>query len=203
MSYVKFTKTIYGNLKKISLCVLFLSTLFVPFFLSAGETTKEFVETWPEVYAEGVLIINGDDGEEVDRTTVCTIAGTRYPIVGNFEYDLTGFSESGNVLTFTQSTPVARRLTFIGAITAKGDVTGTYVHFSVFLNGSEIFPKSITGVFMKTANQAQGLPGFAFSVMMEEDYTLEIRTWSDSSGESVTITHFNYVVFPAYKQKSS
>lgn len=188
-------KMISKRLQKITILIVILFGL-----CPSISVAKTFGDVWPEANVGGVLIISGDDGEEVDRTTTCTNAGQRYPVIGNFEYDLIGFTQSGNVLTYTQLTAVPRRFFVDGKMTAKGDVTGTYIHFSVYHNGSEIFPRSITGIFMKTANQAQGLPGFAFLVDLEQNDTLEIRTWSDSAGEGVTLTHFNYVIFPIGRQ---
>lgn len=157
-------------------------------------------EVWPEAWAEGVLIISGDDGEPVDRTTYAANAGQRYSVVGNFIYDLQGFTESGNILTYTLSTPVPRRFAFIGAITAKGDVPGTVIHYSVYHNGFEIFPKSISGTYMKTADQAQALAGYSFFVDLEQTDTLELKAWSGVAGESIITTHLNYTVFPIGRQ---
>jgi len=153
-------------------------------------------EVWPEDYAQGVLIINGDDGEEIDRTTYAENAGERYSVVGNFNYDLQGFTESGNILTYISSTDVPRRFALIGSITAKGDVTGSIIHYSIHLNDEEIFPDSISGTYLKTAGQAQAMAGYSFFVDLEEDDTLELKTWSGSGDENIITTHLNYMLYP-------
>jgi hypothetical protein len=157
-------------------------------------------EVWPEAYAEGVLIINGDDGEEVDRTTPCENSGQRYPIIGNFEYDLLGFTESGNVLTFTQTPSVPRKFVFIICPTMKTNATGKNGHVSVFHNDSEIFPRSISGAFLKVSGEAQALAGSAFFVDLGENDTLDLRGWLNVAAKDIIITHLNYALYPIGRQ---
>jgi len=190
---------IHDTFKSVAFYVLFLTAVLIPLSLAAAET-EEYSFVWPEHRVDGVLIITGDDGEDIDRTTPCENDGQRYPVVGNYEYNLEGFTESGNVLTYVEGTSVPRRFNIVGVMTARSDDVGSFTHFSVWLNDAEISPRSITGTFMKTANQAQGLPGFSFSVDLVDDDELEFMTWTDSAGGNITLTHFNYMIFAAEQQ---
>jgi len=179
-------------LVSVVLCILSYPRVSNAFFWS---------QLWPDTHAGVELIINGDDGEDEDRLTECVNIGQRYPVIGNFTYRfLTGFTESGNILTYTVESDVPRLFLFTGNVSAKGDKTGTTLHYSVWHNGSEVFPRSITGAYQKTANEAINFGSFSFLIGLVENDTLEVRTWSGSANEDVTTTHLTYTITPIERQ---
>lgn len=183
--------------KKLQKIPLLLITIFCLYPSISSAITD--AEVWPEAYAGVDLIITGVDGEPADRTTDCVTIGQRYPVVGNFTWSLQGFTQSGNILTYTLETPVPRRLAFVGSISAKGNVPGSTLHYSVWHDGVEIFPRSVTGTYLKTAGEAIAM-SVSFFIDIEKNDTLEVRTWSGSANEQVETTHLNYIIFPIGRQ---
>ncbi len=178
-----------------------LLSIFIVYVILVGTAQAYFwSDLWPEAYAGVSLVIDGVDGTELIRTTDCVTIGQRYPVQGNFTYDLVGFTQAGNILTYTLATASPRKLAVVGKVSAKGDAPGTTLHYSILHNGAEIFPSSVTGAYLKTAGEALSLGGFAFLINVEQGDTMEVRTWSGTANEQVVSTHLNYFIYPIGRQ---
>ena len=155
-------------------------------------------EVVPEAYASIELRIDSGD---LERTTTTTVAGTRYPVTGVFTYDLVGFTQVSDELTYTLPTVQPRTFFFSASIIVKGNSPSCRVHFGVFVNDVEVNPASITGTYLKTAGEAQATGGMSFIIHLEQNDEIHLVLWSDSAGEEVVTTHLNAVMFPIFWQK--
>lgn len=142
------------------------------------------------------------DGGELERTTITETIGERYPIIGRFSFPhMLGFTLVGDTIKYIQPTPEEPKTFLIGAnMVIKASSPSARVHYGIIRNRDgvdlELNPELVTGLYMKTADEAYATGGLAFPIDVLQNDTYRYVLWSDQVDEEVVITHFTSYMTP-------